>query len=173
MAGRIAPGRGKWRTTSTLSHLHDIGAPTEVRDLRRNAAAAMARVAQWEGSPDGGIRWSRLTYELYQAGKNENHENRIFTHRYWHDKHFATTIHNHKQQLRSQYNITTNTVRQAITHHSPLPLTHKDHKKWKKTTQKNIHQTLRTHSTHDIEEQSRKHLALWSIPNFQRCMVSR
>ena len=50
MASRIAPGRGKWCTTSTLPHLRDIGAPTEVRDLQRNAAAAMARVAQWEGS---------------------------------------------------------------------------------------------------------------------------
>jgi len=173
MASRIAPGRGRWCKTSTLSHLRDIGAPTEVRDLQRNAAAAMARVAQWEGSLDGGIKWSHMTYDLYHAGKNETHDNRIFDHRYWHDRHFATTVYNHKQQLRSQHNITTSTVRKAITHDSPLPLTYKDPQKWKKTTQKNIHQTLRANSTHHIEEQIRKRLTLWSLPNFQRRMVSR
>ena len=166
LTGRIAPGRGKWCPTITLSHLRDIGAPAEIRDLRRTASSAMARVAQWEGSQEGGIRWSHLTHELYQAGKNAANDNRIFNHRYWHEKHFATTLHAHRQQLRTKYDITAKTVRQAVTHHSLLPLTHKDHRKWKKTTQKYIHQVLRSQSTHNIEEQIRKRLLLWKIPNF-------
>ena len=67
VAGKIVAGRGNWCRTNDLPHLRNIGAPMELRDLKNNAAAAMARTAMWENTTNGGISWGALTKEFHRA----------------------------------------------------------------------------------------------------------
>ena len=139
--GKIVAGRGGWCKAKDLTHLHNIGAPTEMRDLHNNAKAAMIRTVFWENSTEGGINWKRMAQDLQHAmDDNTQHLVRNIRKKDWHTTHFPTCLQPHINQLNEVHEISPNTIRDAIANNQPLPLPKHLRQKWRRNAQRWIQQ---------------------------------
>ena len=173
VAAKIATGRASWCKTTGLAHMKNPGAPVELRDLKINAEAAMARTAMWENTTNGGIRWKTLTREFQQAQNEMKYIARNAHRSDWREKHIPTTMYNHIQHMEKDHNLNQATIRISLTKNAELPLPMEIHNQWRKNTQKRIHQKLRESSNYNQEEEIRKKLKPRSLQGHQRILAGR